>query len=330
MRREGGQGPQGGPRRRRTSRPANGRPDRRFAGDGAAADPNAADRDDGDRDDGDRDDADDVVGAPGEEGVFDEPLFGEQGAVLFEAIRPYLRAIALAALGAVLVAGAWSLVSAQRAAARRQSWDAYLEAMNGSSVEALAGFGERFAGTPAAAWARLALAENALGEGTELAFVDKDGSRVRLEAAADQYSSILKERPQGLLAERATLGLAKARESLGQLEEARSGYEAVAKDHPFSPVAEIAAEHARILAEPQARDWYGWFTAWKPPVTVPGGAVPPGGTSVPPGGTSAAITPGAASAPADGAVPPVGEPAAAPGGTPEATAPEAAGPKPAE
>ena len=290
MRREGDQdaGDQRGEhgvRRRRSSRQANGRA-RRRPDDGASA----RGSDDHDPADGDphAEDADDRDGQRGartrgayddlaaDEGALDGPLFGEQGAALFEAVRPHLRAIALAAIGAVLVAGAWNVVSAQRTAARRQSWDAYLEALNGSRVDALADVGTRFPGAPAAAWARLALAENALGEGTELSFVDKDGARIRLEAAANQYTELLNERPQGLLAERATLGLAKSRESLGQLEEARAGYEAVAKDHPFSPVAEIAAEHARLLGQPQSREWYGWFTEWKPPAQTPPGGVPGG------------------------------------------------------
>lgn len=315
MRREGGQGPQGGPRRRRTSRPT-GRPAWREDGASAGADGGRPrDGGEGDRDD---DGDDDVVGTDtGAAATLDEPLFGDHAAALFEAVRPHLRAIAFAAIGAVLVAGAWSLLSAQRTAARRESWDAYLEAMNGSRIEALADVGTRFPGTQAAAWASLALAENALGEGTELAFVDKDGSRLRLESAAQQYSQIIASRPQGLLAERATLGLAKARESLGQLEEARSGYEALAKDHPFSPVAGIAAEHARLLAEPQAREWYGWFTSWKPPVAVPGGGAAP------------AVNPESPATPPE-ASPSAADPASTPGPAPEPTTPEPAGPKPAE
>lgn len=220
----------------------------------------------------------------GEAVSLDEPLFGPQVEALLDTIRPHLRAVGLAAIGLLLVGAAWSFVSAQRVATRRQSWDAYLEAMNGSRADALADLDSRFPGTPAAAWARLALAENAMGEGTELAFVDKDGSRIRLESAIDQYTALLAGRPEGMLAERITLGLAKARESLGQLDEARSGYEAVAKDHPFSAVAAMATEHARTLSEPQTREWYEWFTSWKPPVVPPaasGGSSPPGESTAP-------------------------------------------------
>jgi len=338
MRREGEQDAsdqrgERGVRRRRSSRQANGRAPRR-PDDGATArgsDDRKADDRDVDGGERARGAYDDLVA---DEGALDGPLFGEQGAALFEAVRPHLRAIALAAIGAVLVAGAWNVVSAQRTAARRQSWDAYLEAMNGSRVDALADVGTRFPGSPAAAWARLALAENALGEGTELSFVDKDGARIRLEAAANQYTELLNERPQGLLAERATLGLAKSRESLGQLEEARAGYEAVAKDHPFSPVAEIAAEHARLLGQPQSREWYGWFTEWKPPAQTPPGGVPggPGADVVPPRGSDPGVpVVPAASTPVDSAAPGTGaKPVVPAASTPVDSAAPGTGAKPAE
>ena len=53
--------------------------------------------------------------------------------------------------------------------------------------------------------------------------------------AAAAYADVLSQRPTGMVAERATMGLAKARESLGDLEQARRGYEAVANEYPLSP-----------------------------------------------------------------------------------------------
>ena len=55
------------------------------------------------------------------------------------------------------------------------------------------------------------------------------------------------------------MGLAKARESLGDLEQARRGYEAVANEYPLSPMANLATEHADDLAQDKTKAFYNWF-----------------------------------------------------------------------
>ena len=72
---------------------------------------------------------------------------------------------------------------------------------------------------------------------------------------------MLAEGPNGLLAERARFGLAKAQESLGQLDEAQAGYASVARDFPESPLAAVATEHADGLASESTKGWYDWFFA---------------------------------------------------------------------
>jgi hypothetical protein len=62
-----------------------------------------------------------------------------------------------------------------------------------------------------------------------------------------------------MVAERATMGLAKARESLGDLDQARRGYEAVANEFPSSPMAQMAAEHAEDLSRNKTKAFYTWF-----------------------------------------------------------------------
>jgi len=304
MRHTGGQGSADGSRRERGGR----RPERRDRGARSRRQPEGR-RDDADADaDSDSADAALDVSTVGDDGLGDEPLFGSQVAELTERVRPHLRAIGLTLLGLVAVGAAWSFASAQQAVTKRQSWDAYLEAINSQRVDALTEIEKQFPGMPAAAWAKLAVAERSLAEGAELAFVDKEGSRQRLEAAAGEYRTILGQRPGDLLAERATLGLAKASETLGQLDAARDGYQALAKDHPASPLADIAAARATALDDPRTRDFYSWFTSWNPPAVTPtdAGATAPAGAA--PVAAPAATGPEASGgAPAAGADPPRGE-----------------------
>jgi hypothetical protein len=187
----------------------------------------------------------------------------EKAIEIVDRLRPHLNTLLLAAVGGLLALGAWVLVSSQANATRSQSWDAYLSGLASGDVQSFDEVIRRYPGTPAAEWSRLVLADIALTEGTELLFADKDRAPPRLQAAVDLYAAILAGRPNGMLAERATFGLAKARESLGQLEEARRGYAAVAAEFPTGALAELAATHATELGSDATRQWYDWFAAQK-------------------------------------------------------------------
>ncbi len=195
----------------------------------------------------------------------------EQTVEIIDRLRPHMNTLLLAAAGLLLAAAGWVLVSSQSAATRSQSWDAYLAGLSSGEVQSFDEVLRRYPGTPAAEWSRLVLADMALTEGTELLFADKDRAPPRLQAAVDLYSAILGTRPSGMLAERATFGLAKARESLGQLDEARRGYAAVAAEFPTGALARLATDHAAELGRESSRQWYDWFAAQKivPPQQPP-------------------------------------------------------------
>lgn len=190
---------------------------------------------------------------------------------IVDRLRPHANAILLALGGVVLALAAWVFTSAQSTATKSQSWDAFLAGLSGGDPQAFDEVVRRYPGTPAAEWSRLVMADMALIDGTELMFVNKDQAPPRLQAAADLYASILAARPRGMLAERATFGLAKARESLGQLDEARRGYAAVAAEFPEGALAGLAKEHAAMVDREVTRQWYDWFSAQKiaPPAQTP-------------------------------------------------------------
>jgi len=196
--------------------------------------------------------------------------------VIFDRVRPYFSMI-LAGLAAALVAlVAFAMVSSQAETARTQSWDACLAAMSTGDTESFGDVVRRYPGTDAARWAELMMADAAVVQGTELLFVDRPRAEVRLQAAVDAYSALMADRPQGLLGERIVFGLAKARESLGQLAEARQGYEAVSAEFPTDPLAQFAAGRVAELGRESTRQWYDWFGAQKftPPVPSSNAATP--------------------------------------------------------
>jgi hypothetical protein len=210
----------------------------------------------------------------------------EKTAEIIDWIRPQANALLLAAAGAVLATAAWILVSSQQEATRAQSWEAYLAGLTTGQSAAFDEVIRRYPDTPAANWSQLVLADMALTEASDLAFSDKERATPRLQAAAGLYSAILGSKPVGMLAERATFGLAKAREGLGQLEEARLGYEAVSREFAGGPMARMAAEHAVELGRESTRQWYDWFAAQS--IKPPAAKQPEAGLTTPEAGTTPA------------------------------------------
>lgn len=210
-------------------------------------------------------------------------------------LRPHLWTVATAALALVGGMAAWSLITAQQAASRSRSWDACMAALAERNPERLSEVIRQYPGSPAAQWSQLLLADSAIAEGSQQLFADRTRGKERLEAAVGIYSTLLAERPQGLIAERAVFGLAKAREGLGQLEEARRGYEALVADYPASAVRGIAANRIAALSSDATRQWYDWFAAQK--VAAPAAAgdqpAPPTSNAQPAGPAAAAPAPAA-------------------------------------
>jgi hypothetical protein len=227
-----------------------------------------------------------------------------------DALRPHLRAILLGLAGLFLAAIGWMWARQEEAGRVEKSWDEYFAAVLLEDKAGLAEVASRHAGSLAGQWARLIQAEDELRTGAELVFVNRDESKKNLQTAADAYAGILSGVGRGLLAERATFGLAKANEGLGKLDDALQGYEAVYQDYPESAVADMARQRAAALKGNTAREWYTWFGDRKltqppaPPVDnspilgIPAGD-PPGAPPAPAGSGAASPaepSPGAASA----------------------------------
>jgi hypothetical protein len=178
---------------------------------------------------------------------------------LVDRIRPHLTMLA-AAVGVVFAGlAAWTLVSSQRDAERAQAWDACLTAVASRDAARLGDVAARYPGSSAAVWSQILLADSALAEGGRLVLVDKTRGRERLQAAAELYAGVMGQKPAEMAAERAVFGLARARESLGELEAAKRGYEVLVAEHPASPLRTLAESRAVALARPAAAGWYDWF-----------------------------------------------------------------------
>jgi hypothetical protein len=130
---------------------------------------------------------------------------------------------------------------------------------------ALSDIAERYAGTLAAQWARLTLADIQLANGTQRLFVDKKDGRDELRQSADKYLSVSHESDEPLILQQATFGLARAHEALGELEKAREEYQSVIDKWPDCAYAGDAKTRAKDLDRQTTKSFYDWFVRYEPP-----------------------------------------------------------------
>lgn len=185
----------------------------------------------------------------------------ESTLAVVDRIRPHLRTIGLLAILVLVSLAAWNLIMEQQTALKAASWDA----LNGSAnLDELADVQRRFPNSDAARWSGLLQGGAALEEGVTRMFTAPQSAKMKLEEAAGFYVGLLADKPRGMVAERAIFGLAKARECLGQFDEALQGYETLVKEHPDSPFREQAENRIAALGRPQTREWYAWFAEQTP------------------------------------------------------------------
>jgi hypothetical protein len=174
-------------------------------------------------------------------------------------VRPHLGTI-LIAVGVLFAAlAAWTLVRSQQTSERTAAWDSFINAFAQGDAVGLDTVMTRYGGSPAAQWAAIVQADVALADGNRLMLVDPGQGRRRLEAAVERYAAVNAERPLALAAQRGIFGLARARESLGELEEARRGYETLAAEYPDGPYRSVAEERVAALSRKPTEEWYNWF-----------------------------------------------------------------------
>jgi hypothetical protein len=217
-------------------------------------------------------------------------------ALAMDSVGPYSKHILISIVALLVVVIGWRLYATSIKTRDEGAWAAYFEALNFRDLET---GGQKlkvsklkevldkrdYAGTPAMAWTRLALADVLLDDGIDQLFnTSRPEGEDNIAAAKKNYERLLKEeipkldaRNGQLIKERATIGLAKAQESLGDVDDAKKTYELAEKEFPLSSYKGYAKERASELAKPSAAEFYDWFRQQEPKrATMPGGPGMPG------------------------------------------------------
>lgn len=198
--------------------------------------------------------------------------------------RPHARVISWTAIGLLLIVVAvlgWSRWSSSVAMA---TWRDFYAAMDDN--ERLSAFAEKHSGNEAGQMAALILADRfAASAGSEL-FTNKTLAQDDNRKAMEWYSKVLGSPRKQMIEQRATMGLAQAKEISGDLPEATKLYEQIRQRWPNSIFAAQAQDRLRDLGKQSTKAMYDRLATYDPrPAFTPSGSQPllnPGDPLLPP------------------------------------------------
>jgi tetratricopeptide (TPR) repeat protein len=176
-------------------------------------------------------------------------------------------------VAAIVIVGLYFVLNRNSSAKLERGWNAYYQAAADQNIETMRELAEDHQGTPAGTWARLWVADELLNSGTEQQFQDRSQANDDLRKSVEAYEQVLTQRIDPFLAHRAKLGIARAYESLDQLEEARKYYGELADDDKLTAfIAPQAEKRLTDLERARTKEFYDWFSAQDPKPSIEGGA----------------------------------------------------------
>lgn len=188
-----------------------------------------------------------------------------------ERTRPYFSAITAGVVAVVVIVGAVAVLRYRSQVRQAEGWDRYQGAMLSGDSAALEGVATEFSGTPVGVWARLQIADTHLINGTSALFSDREQARSELLKAVDAFKAARDETRTPLLAQRAWFGLARAHESLDELDRAREAYQAIIDRWPESALAEASKSRLDDIERDSTKRFYDWFAQQSPSPITSGG-----------------------------------------------------------
>ena len=154
----------------------------------------------------------------------------------------------------VLLAGS-VLVRRSRARATA-AWTALTTANSPPELEAISA---DYPGSAAGAWGTLRAADIELAQGMRRLFTNREDALVNLRAANRAYKKLAGSSSDSLIDQRAFFGSAKSHEALGELEEAKTAYQAIIDRFPNGLFAGQAAARLKALEDPKTAEFYSWL-----------------------------------------------------------------------
>jgi predicted negative regulator of RcsB-dependent stress response len=184
-----------------------------------------------------------------------------------ESIKPYQNLLFAAVVVVLVAAVGYTLWSRESAAQTTRAWDEVNTAVESGNPPQLVKVIENYPNSNVAHMAAVVLADFYLAEGCDRLFTNKATAQQELTKAIELYQAILEQSRVPTLLERATFGLARARESKGTVDEIKQAeklYEEVAANWPNGAYTAAATQRRKDLERPATKVLYDDFRRFDP------------------------------------------------------------------
>ncbi len=125
---------------------------------------------------------------------------------------------------------------------------------------------DKFKGKPPAQWASLIVAETNLKEAMPLMFTNRELARTDIKAARQTFESLLQEKTDDMIRERALWGLALCLETTsdGNTSKVIDAYSQLMKEFPETIFKVVAEDRIATLKKDGSKEFYAWFSKENP------------------------------------------------------------------
>jgi hypothetical protein len=182
-------------------------------------------------------------------------------------LKPYQNVISLGVLVVLLGVLGYMWWSHETEAQAAAAWDDMNTAIESGNLAKLTKVIETYPGTHVANIAAVVLADFRLGEGCARRFTNKALAQQELSKAIELYGTVRKQSRMPSLLDRATFGLARAKETKDNAEEIRQAerlYQEVVETWPDGAYAVAAGQRLADLKRQRTKQFYDQFAHFDP------------------------------------------------------------------
>jgi len=176
-----------------------------------------------------------------------------------KAIGPYSSLMAVGLVALVIGFVGWIFYRSQQTGERSDATLDLVQAVASQDAEVLMEVSENYPGTAAGAWAKVYQGQLQLSEGIQTLYRDRDEAKQLLDDAKLALESAMSGSTDPLLRSRAQLGIARAEESLGNLDAATKAYQQVIAIGESDALVKHAEQRIAALDDPKTKEFLTWF-----------------------------------------------------------------------